>query len=524
MTSAFATRAFYLLIRRWMWLAMAAIVAASAVVIANSYQPPEFVATVNLVPQRARTEVNYDERVRTLSSDVTQLGQGSQQLPSATAERRQALAQLVVSAEIEQAVRESLGDSLPADLRAPGKLLTMVEGRSLPRSEMITVEAHSPSAATAEMIADAWAKAYAQRVNELFGAPVSSGLKLDREVEEARQKYQAAETSLTTFLGSTPLGENSRQLEAKQRVLTELIAVQQAQVVDLYKIELRVGQLASQAEALQQLLAEAQDNSTAASSATALTLLKTQAFASSMVLPAALQLQLEPASSGSQTSTQPSATTGTAPTGDPGVDVAATSRALQDWGLPANLQLQVSPPTSAATLVQQRADVAATVRSLRDWQTRLHEEIRVRSAAGASTTSSADLTQTITALEADVRALHAQVAEQSARQRNLLVERDTVWDSYVSVSKKFEEARVSGLIGSGNEVSIGGRSGSTVKPRNTAAGAALAALLGAALVGLWIVLTEPVSALYRRAAAEGAEANLVAPGAPPPGAGEAAAG
>src|SRR5688500_3453093 len=115
-------RTVFALLRRWPWLVAAAIIAALACSLWMLLQPPVCVSTVHGVPQRARTEVNYESRIRTVSSDSGG-GTGQAVLPLVSAERRTALAHLVRSVQIEEAVRSQLGETLPGELRAPGRLL-----------------------------------------------------------------------------------------------------------------------------------------------------------------------------------------------------------------------------------------------------------------------------------------------------------------------------------------------------------------------------------------------------------------
>ena len=521
MNELFSARTFLLLARRWTWLAAAAGLAVVAAFLVTALQPQEYTASVNVVPKRARTEVNYDTRIRTVSADGAAQGQGGQVvLPLAvSAERRQALAQLVRDADIERAVRQELGDQLPAELRAPGRLMRLVQGKVAPRSEVIVIQVNAPSAALVEQIAPSWARAYERQVNQLYATSTSGTLKLESELGEARQKYQTAEEALTSFVASTPQGEQTRLLEGKQNLLRELMASRQAMVVDLHKVAHRVDLLVGQAEALQQQLAAAQDNSAAASNALALTLLKTQAFASSMSLPASLQLQV-PAPEA--TGTAPGTNAGTTPASDPQQrhDLAATARALQDWSLPANLQVQVPAASTPPTLAQQRADVAATIQVLQDWRDRMRQEIQSRSSdsAGGGTvveTATAELAQAIAQLEAEVRELQGKVAEQTARHKNLQLERDVAWESYTSLTKKAEEARVASVVGAGNEVSLASQSVvAEPKSKRLALVLPLAGVLGVMAGASWILLREHLAPVYGQLAGQlAAQANgRAAPG------------
>jgi capsular polysaccharide biosynthesis protein len=492
-------------VQRWKWMLVGAIATVSVVAIVLMLQPPSYASTVNIVPMRARTEVDYDTRIRTISSDGAAPTQGSTSLPSASVERRQALAQLVRSAEIEQEVRSRLGDSLPVALRSPGRLGKLVQAHVLPRSEVIAIEVEAPSAVLAEQIAKEWSQVYEQRVNSLYGSSATRTPQLDGELEEAQKKYQAAEDTLTNFVATESVEETSRQLEANQRLLRELITVRQTEVVDLYKMAHRVELLITQAEALQQQLVDSQDESAAASSAVALSLLKTQAFASSMSLPAGLQLQLPSDTTasqlgrgGAQQSTTGASAAGAMAANEQPQDAAAISRALQDWTLPGNLQVQLPLPATSASIAQLRSDVAATIKALQDWHQRLDDTIQQRSVEGVAEgpMGQSHISQTIERLEGEARTLKGRASAQQARQRALEQERDVLWDSYSTVLKKAEENRVAGLVGTGKEIGIAGQSLAEPKSRRLGLFLPLAALVGAGTAAAVALIVGYLSPMY----------------------------
>lgn len=494
------------LVRRWTWLAAAGVAGAVIAVLIALLQPPVYVASVNVVAKRARTEVNYDTRIRTVSSDVG-APNGQSTMPTVStisAERRQTLAQLVRSSEIEKIVRAQLAETLPADQRLPGRLLKLVEGRVLPRSEIIVIEVRAPTEALASDIASVWSAAYEQQVNELYGTSVSSSPTLDAELVQSRQRYDVAESALTAFLAMSALGENTRLLESRKRLLGELLALEQSQEADLHKIAHRVDLFISQAEALQQKLAVAQDNSAAASSAVALTLLQTQAFASSMVLSTSLQVQLPsppPPTAGGSSTPPPNVYSAPLAAADPTSELASASRALQEWTLPGNLQLQMPVPSASVTLAQQRSDVAASLNALHDWRTRLSAALTESAAAVTVSRSSrgpggADLTSAIVMLEVQTRELQALVAQEAAQHRGLQQDRDVLWDSYTSVLKKAEENRISGLVGAGNEVSVAGQSATEAVALRLHLIAPAAAVLGMVIVAACILVNEVLVPLF----------------------------
>ncbi|HEV2122623.1 MAG TPA: hypothetical protein VGW38_07600, partial [Chloroflexota bacterium] len=168
-----------LLLRRWAWIGAGALIVAVLAGVLVVLQPRSYTASVEVIPKRARIEVDYETRIRMLSDGATRGPQAGTSLLSATAERRQTLAQLVRSADIEASVRKELGDSLPAALRTPGALLSAVQGRVVPRSELISIQVTAPSPTLAGQIATSWARAYEAQVNALYTNSNDSDAKIE---------------------------------------------------------------------------------------------------------------------------------------------------------------------------------------------------------------------------------------------------------------------------------------------------------------------------------------------------------
>lgn len=515
-----------LLVRRWMWVAGGAVLAATVAALVVISQPRMYTTSIDVVPKRARTEVNYDTRIRTVSSDTTTggQGQGAGGLAAVSAERRQALAQLVRNPDVEKVVREELGAALPPELRAPGVLLDLVEARVVPRSEIITITVDAPSAAVAEQVAVTWARAYERHVNQLY-APSGATNGMDAQVAEAGKQYDAAEALLTAFTATVPLAENNRLLARKLQQLNDILNGQQVALGDLYAVARRVNLFLIQAQALQQQLEAAQDNSATASNQLALTLLKTQAYAAS-IAPGGT-------SGGASDTAAPAAPAsadqvrGEGQTRPDGQGSGSPPRRTPEWSLPAGLQLQVPATDAPVTLAQQRADVAATVAALQEWRARLQQDIQARSlgafpagSAQAPDGSSAEAGQLIQRFEQEVRELQGTVAEQTARQKTLQQARDVALESYSSLLRKAEENRVANAVGAGNEVSLASQSvaGATLESRGLLRLTALAAVTGALLAATGLVLSSLWGAIYRQAEAAARQTSTPQPATSSPAA------
>jgi hypothetical protein len=483
------------LIRQWHVIVGGGCVAVLVAVGLVLALPRTYVASIDVVPKRERTQVNYDTRIRSVSADnssATSSGQAPAGLGSVSPERRQALSQLVRNPDIEKQVHQQLGDALPPQLRSRGELLRLVQGRLSPRSEIISIMVEAGDAATAELVAVAWSTAYERQVNQLYASSPSSVPAVERELNNARKNYQDAENEVVRFTSTSTVGELSRQAEVKQQLLRELQASQQTAAGDLYKIEHRLDLLTSQARALQQQLESTQSSAGASNTALALTLLKAQAFAASMQLPPNLQLQV-PASAVSSAATAPVSQQGggdARASASTTTELSAALRGFQDWTLAGNVQIQVAPGSALTPVDQLRTDAAVTVKTLEEWRARVNDQIRNSQAGASSLTgmSGADFTSLVQQIEADLRDLQGRISQEAAVQRNLVLARDVAWETFRSLSNKAEESRVAAVMGAGNEVALASQSVIAIpKPRPWPFVVPLALIMGVAGSAVWVI-------------------------------------
>lgn len=469
-----------LLARNAGWLAFGASLATLVALVVLLREPPAFVATVEVVPRRARTVVNLDTRIQRVSDDTAPQGLGLDGQPvyglsTASAERRQALARLVRTPDVARAVREQLKDELPPALHDLRQLMSTVRGAVPPRTEMITIAVTAPSAALAERIAQAWAQAYERHVNTLYAASEVDTTQLEGELARAKTTYEAAQGAVTRFEGTSRLDEYKRQAEARTDTLQHLskgvLQEKAKRLSALYDAAQRIDLLTADAEALQQQLEAAPPQGSVAGTEVALTLLTAQAFASSSPLPANLQLQLPAAGA-------------PANAGGAAAEAASLVRVLRSWSGAVGqeiksrlLELQLPEGIGAEDARQALAAHGAGSADLR----RLHEILQASHAG--------DLAEAVARLEQDVRALQGTVADLTAQQKSLQQQRDLTRDSYTSLLKKTEEARLAGAVGAGREITVASRT-VVAEPlaRNLPAVLSLAALLGATAAAATVLL------------------------------------
>jgi len=215
-----------ILLKRWreilFFTVLIVILAAAAVLTLRAVGAPMYEAGANVAIVRTQTDVNFDERFTT-SSDSNR----TQDVTS----RRAALVGLAKSGTIAEAVIADLGDQLPEILLDPARLLRRIDaslstqnGRT-GQSDLIEITAEADSPEVAAAIANSWAKHYVQEVNRIYGqVPDEMMASVEQELNQAQTKYGVAQSSLESFLATTPLNTLRRQVTETQESIRILQA------------------------------------------------------------------------------------------------------------------------------------------------------------------------------------------------------------------------------------------------------------------------------------------------------------
>ncbi|MCW5588017.1 MAG: hypothetical protein KIS75_17945, partial [Chromatiales bacterium] len=138
---------------------------------------------------------------------------------------------LAKSGTIAEAVIADLGDQLPEILLDPARLLRRIDaslstqnGRT-GQSDLIEITAEADSPEVAAAIANSWAKHYVQEVNRIYGqVPDEMMASVEQELNQAQTKYGVAQSSLESFLATTPLNTLRRQVTETQESIRILQA------------------------------------------------------------------------------------------------------------------------------------------------------------------------------------------------------------------------------------------------------------------------------------------------------------
>jgi len=213
-----------ILIKRWREIVFFAIavvmITAAAMVVAGFVQTPEYRAEASVAIVRTQTEVNFDDRFTTSSGQP-----GVADISS----RRSALLGLVYSGAIAERVIAEVGGQLDPQLRDPATLLGQVgaqlgaDGARNAQSDLIVIAASADSAATAALIANAWARQYVFEVNRIYGqVPDEMIASVQAELDQARDTYAASQRALEQFLSTSPLNALQREVQETQQAISTL--------------------------------------------------------------------------------------------------------------------------------------------------------------------------------------------------------------------------------------------------------------------------------------------------------------
>ena len=238
---------FIVLVAWWREIALLALIgavlAAGAVLVMRFLAGNTYEAATDVVIARVVSEVSFDERFRTTSSEL----QGA--ATSSDSARRTALANLVSSGAIAEAVIAELGDRLPIEQRIPANLLEQVTGKigtgadNRTQADLIRISASAADPDLAAAIADAWAKYYVEQVNAVFGqVPGDVVASVESELSRTQAEYQAAQRTLEQFIATNQVNRLDRLIAEKQGIIDKLQEGKQTSINNLVDEELSARQ------------------------------------------------------------------------------------------------------------------------------------------------------------------------------------------------------------------------------------------------------------------------------------------
>jgi uncharacterized protein involved in exopolysaccharide biosynthesis len=210
-------RYFELVRHRWLLILLCGVLGAGAAYIWTSLQPTMYVARADVALVRTGTIVSFDPKIRTVS-DVDPNAQAFDVVA-----RRRSLVVIGTSQDLANQVIQVLGARLPDTLREPGALVGRISVAN--DGDLITIQAVAENPELAAMIANAWARAYEARVNELFSAsPVAQG-GIQSQAAQAKLEYDASVAAVTAYLNDSPIEALAREQASLTGKLDAQVAV-----------------------------------------------------------------------------------------------------------------------------------------------------------------------------------------------------------------------------------------------------------------------------------------------------------
>jgi uncharacterized protein involved in exopolysaccharide biosynthesis len=211
-----------LLVRRWKWIAGAALLAALAVFGLSLTRESQYEATAAAAVVRSRTDISLDERIETL--DDYQLGGGR-----LIEDRMTALLTLADSNEVMQTMLAELGDRLPPEQRNLRALRNMVTVELA--GDIIAFSVRHPDPEIAALVANSATEAYVAHVNRVYGASEDNVENIAAQVTVSRERYDSAQKALQDYLADERLSTLSLTLERELSIKRALLdSYQQSRV------------------------------------------------------------------------------------------------------------------------------------------------------------------------------------------------------------------------------------------------------------------------------------------------------
>ena len=319
------------LVAWWREIGLGAVLAAvgsGALILAIQVILPKYETSSDVAIVRTTSSVALDKKFSTgaTSDDAKRLRMRAVESMA----KRAALLGLVKSGNVAQAVSERLSEQLDEKEAHAARLIEEIGAKLVtvgtlsPRntSNLIRMTASADLPEKAAAIANAWAEEYVDHVNRLYRHTPSDQLdSIVAELEKTREGHDAAQKKLETFIANSNVGQLNRWIEAKHNIVVNLRDLWH-DMVDVQMLTMRTAQ-ENKTETVRLLIESREDmlsesyvtrrrlknmlnnamdirsqierghQTSVASNALALMMLKTEAYASSARLLNALEVNFD---------------------------------------------------------------------------------------------------------------------------------------------------------------------------------------------------------------------------------------
>ena len=466
--------------------------------------PAEYEATAGIAIIKTKTDVVFDPRVKTLSSD--DLAAAGVALTSADA-RRNALLTLVSSGQIANQVIARMSPQLEVTDKNPAVLMRRIKSELAQKGDFILIKARHNDPIIAAQLANEWSRVYQNYANGVFaGEQPDYASSVTGEVNRRRESYEVAQKELETFIAENSIDTLRHEISSTEKLIGGLVEEQseslrvtfqkranlrttiisqtleaqrlaasaiisgqlQTQTNLLYKYydtRVQLTQMLDEARALRSQISKGGVGNSS-TNYLSIVLLKARALSGLQNIPNNLQINISNATNFTQTQ------------GDQLVDLDALTSVLEDRIKQvdtATLQLTNAVASgetaglSASPLVTSALQSSATA-SLENML-----QLSGLEALQSSTNADTALNNIITSYGAKLNKVRSNLEEQLAHKQSLEHRRDVERDAYSTLLSKQTEVQVSDAL-TGSEVRFASEA---LVPDQRTVGRSLYALVGA---------------------------------------------
>ncbi len=229
---------------RWWWLiGLAAVLVGGSAYLVSSLMAPTYEASAGVVLLKSKVEVSFGSGIESLTEEDLMFNtqvQGSSALIDRTARRLNTLTGMVRDGAIASQVAEALAGVLPPEELEPSVLSEKVKGELYSpegggESNTIRIIATDEDPETAALIANAWAKAFEQHINMIYGVDAALPFEdIQSQVDNAKVAYDTAQEAWVEFLTEEDrIGELQRQVAEQEELLAKLRTGRQDSVAEI---------------------------------------------------------------------------------------------------------------------------------------------------------------------------------------------------------------------------------------------------------------------------------------------------
>ncbi|HEY3227692.1 MAG TPA: Wzz/FepE/Etk N-terminal domain-containing protein [Roseiflexaceae bacterium] len=195
--------------RQWRTIAFIVVAAAIGAALIALTLPVAYTANADVLILPSRSQLTFDSRFITNNA----------LLGTDAASRRQSLIALASSPALEAQVIPKLPPDLVDKESQPGALAQRIRVKS--DGDLLHIEASAADAQSAQLLVNLWGQAYVRAVNDLYGKDIGLLHELEAQQAEAQKRYDNAQRTLETFVGSSAIVQVGQQISMTLGLLNE---------------------------------------------------------------------------------------------------------------------------------------------------------------------------------------------------------------------------------------------------------------------------------------------------------------